>query len=111
MTAQLVDTGAAVELDVTAVSSTLIPTIPPGITKFSLVGRNVVLSGTNGQAGYTYYLLTTTNLAKPINQWNTVATNVLGAANYTFIGTNAAGNRGQQFYRLSSTNYNPISPY
>ena len=92
------------------VSSVLIPTIPPGITKFSRAGANVVISGTNGQAGYTYYLLTTTNLANPINQWNTVATNVLGAASYTFIGTNAAGNSGPQFYLLSSTNYNPVSP-
>jgi len=109
--ANLNNTGTEVDLDVTSVPSTLVPTIPPGITNFSLAGGNVVISGTNGQAGYTYYLLTTTNLATPLNQWNTVATNVLGAASYTFIGTNAAGALGQQFYRLSSTNYNPVSPY
>jgi hypothetical protein len=92
----------------TVVATVLIPTIPPGITNFSLVGGNVVIRGTNGQAGETYYLLTTTNLTKPRNQWKTVATNVLGASNYTFIGTNTVTpNLGQQFYMLSSTNYNP----
>ena len=109
--AHLNDTGSEVDLVVTSVPSTLIPTIPPGITSLSLAGGNVVINGTNGQAGYTYYLLTSTNLATPVTQWNTVATNVLGAASYTFIGTNAAGNLGQQFYRLSGTNYNPVSPY
>jgi hypothetical protein len=93
---------------ITVVTSVIIPTIPPGITNFSLVGGNVVISGTNGQAGGTYYLLATTNLTKPRNQWKTVATNVLGASNYTFIGTNAVvTGSGQQFYMLSSTNYNP----
>jgi len=109
--ANLNDTGSEVDLVVTSVPSTLIPTVPPGITSLSLAGGNVVISGTNGQVGYTYYLLTTTNLATPVSQWNTVATNVLEAASYTFIGTNAAGSLGQQFYRLSSTNYNPVNPY
>jgi fibronectin-binding autotransporter adhesin len=110
--ANLNDTGTELDLDVTSVPSTIVPTIPPGITNFSLVGGNVVISGTNGQANGIYYLLTTTNLAYPVSQWNTVATNVLGGAgNYTFIGTNAAGGLGQQFFRLSSTNYTPIAPY
>ena len=68
----------------------------------------MVISGTNGQAGGTYYLLTTTNLMNPRTQWKTIATNVLGGNNYTFIGTNSVtANLGQQFYMLSSTNYNP----
>jgi len=98
----------AVNGKLTVVSTGIVPTIPPAITNFSLVGLNVVISGTNGQAGGTYYLLTTTNLATPRNQWKTTATNVLGGNNYTFIGTNAVTpGQGQQFYLLSSTNYNP----
>ncbi len=110
-TAQLLfPTNKFVVLAVSA-SSTLIPTLRPGITNFSLVGgTNVVIKGTNGEAGYTYYLLTTTNLANPVTNWVTVATNVLGTANYTFIGTNAAGKLVRQFYRLSSTNCNPDTP-
>ena len=48
-----------------------------------------MITGTNGQAGDAYYLLASTNLALPLSQWTTVATNVVGAnGNYTFIGTN-----------------------
>ncbi len=43
-----------------------LPTVPPAITNFGLsFGTNVVVSGTNGQAGATYYLLATTNVANP----------------------------------------------
>jgi autotransporter-associated beta strand protein len=80
----------------------------PGITHFALNGANVVITGTNGQAGDAYYLLATTNLALPLNQWHTVATNVLNAnGNFTYTGTNVvtAGNN-QQFYSLSNTNSN-----
>jgi autotransporter-associated beta strand protein/predicted outer membrane repeat protein len=77
-----------------------------GITSFSLNGANVVLTGTNGQAGDAYYLLESTNVAKPISQWVPVATNVLGAnGNYTFTSTNVViPGYSQQFYILSNTN-------
>ncbi len=92
----------------TVVTTILVPTNPPAITNFSLIGGNVVISGTNGQTGGTYYLLATTNLMTPRDQWKTVATNVLDGNNYTFIGTNAVvQGSGQQFYMLSSTNSNP----
>jgi hypothetical protein len=97
-------------IQVLSVASTIIvPTNPPAITNFSLVGANVVISGTNGQSGATYYLLASTNLTTARNQWKTVATNVLGTANnYTFIGTNAVVlGSPQRFYMLSGTNYNP----
>ena len=83
-------------------------TSTPGITSFTLNGANVVISGTNGQAGDAYYLLGSTNLALPLSQWTTVATNVLGADGaFTFTGTNVVvpGNP-QQFYILSNTNSN-----
>jgi autotransporter-associated beta strand protein len=82
-------------------------TSPTGITSFSLNGLNIVLTGTNGQAGDAYYLLGSTNLSLPLSQWQVMATNVLGSAgNYTFIGTNAVlPGAQQQFYRLSNTNF------
>ena len=80
----------------------------PAITSFSLEGANAVISGTNGQAGGTCYLLMTTNIADPQNQWKTVATNVLGGDAYTFTGTNVVNaGSAQQYFMLSSTNYNP----
>ena len=77
-----------------------------GITSFSLNGANVVITATNGQAGDAYYLLESTNVAKPISQWVPVATNVLGAnGNYSFTGTNVVTpGSSQQFYILSNTN-------
>jgi autotransporter-associated beta strand protein len=82
-------------------------TNPTGITSFSLSGNgNVVITGTNGQAGDAYYLLETTDLTLPISQWVPVATNVLGASgNFTFTGTNVVTpGDSQQFYLLSNTN-------
>jgi autotransporter-associated beta strand protein len=80
----------------------------PGITGFKLNGLDVVINGTNGQSGCAYYLLDSTNVAQPLSQWKTVATNVLGAnGNFTFTGTNAVNpSYQQQFYILSNTNSN-----
>jgi hypothetical protein len=82
----------------------------PGITAFNITNASsVVIRGTNGEADAAYYLLSSTNVALPMNQWRTVATNILGGNGaFTFIGTNAVtpGN-SCQFYRLSNTNYNP----
>ena len=83
-------------------------TSTPGITSLTLNGANVVLTVTAGQAGDAYYLLSSTNLALPINQWRTVATNVPATSgSFTFTGTNAVTpGDPQQFYILSNTNYN-----
>lgn len=89
------------------------PTNSPTITQISLSGvgpsgGNVIINGTNGEIGATYYLLMSTNLAKPLNQWKTVATNVGSGNTFSFTETNAVtAGSGQQFYLLSSTNFNP----
>ncbi|MGA2852726.1 MAG: autotransporter-associated beta strand repeat-containing protein [Verrucomicrobiota bacterium] len=79
----------------------------PGITSFTMNVANVVISGTNGQAGDAYYLLASTNVALPLSQWTAVATNVLGAnGSFMFIGTNVVvPNTPHQFYILSNTNH------
>jgi hypothetical protein len=91
--------------------SVLIPTNSAKVTGFSLAGGNVVISGTNGQSGGTYYLLASTNMSTSLGQWKVVATNVVttnGASGaFTFTGTNvAAPSSGNQFYILSNTNSN-----
>ena len=80
----------------------------PGITSFTLNGTDIVISGTNGQAGDAYYLLQSTDLALPLSQWTCVATNVLGADGaFTFMGANVVTpGDPQQFYILSNTNSN-----
>lgn len=98
----------AADGSVQAIPGIVYITNSPAITSFSLSGANVLISGTNGQPGGTCYLLMTTNLAKPRTQWKTLATNILGGNAYTFIGTNAAiPGSAQQYFMLSSTNYNP----
>jgi len=94
---------------VTAIISTIVPTVPPHIGTFSLAGANLVINATNGVTGGTYYLLGTTNLTKPLSQWTALATNVVtasgGANAFTFTGTNVViPGTAQQFYLLSSTN-------
>lgn len=98
----------AVDGSVQVALSYVVLTNSPLITSFNLQGANAVINGTNGQTGATAYLLMATNLAEAPNQWKTVATNVLAGSGYTFIGTNAiSAGSPQQFFMLSSTNYNP----
>jgi hypothetical protein len=91
---------------------TIIPTISAGITGFTIADGNAVITGTNAQTTGVYYLLASTNVALPLNQWTPVATNVVSTNGengaFTFIGTNAVTPGGQQeFYILSNTNFNP----
>ncbi len=97
--------------DIVAPPSTIIPTNSASITSFILMNTNAIISGTNGQSGGTYYLLASTNVAKPLGLWIPVATNVVitnGASGaFMFTGTNVASpGAGQQFYILSNTNSN-----
>jgi len=96
-------------LTAVSTSSTIVPTIPPHITSFSLSGSNVSITGTNGVNGGTYYLLGQTNVALPISHWYPVATNVVttsgGTATFSFTGTNLFAPTNSGLYLiLSSTN-------
>jgi autotransporter-associated beta strand protein len=93
----------------TVVASSIVPTVSPKITGFSLSGANVVLNGTNGVNGGTYYLLESTNLTLPLPQWIPVATNVISVSgvfnSFSLTETNAVNlSAKQQFYILSNTN-------
>ena len=77
---------------------------PPGLGGLSLSGANLVLNGSNGLAGVTYHLLTSTDLALPLSHWTPVATNASSVnGNFIITLTNAANpNLRQQFYILQS---------
>jgi hypothetical protein len=61
-----------------------------GIASFSLSGKDLVVNGANGLSGATCYVLMTTNLAQPFNQWTRVATNILSASgNFTITASNS----------------------
>jgi hypothetical protein len=63
----------------------------PGISAVSLSGTNLVLSATNGVAGGTYHVLTSTNLAAPLKQWTSIETNIPTGGNFVVTITNVAG--------------------
>jgi len=51
-------------------------------------------------AGWTYYVLATTNLALPLDEWRSIATNTFDPnGNFDFTNT-PAPDGPQQFYRL-----------
>jgi hypothetical protein len=76
--------------------------LQPGIGSVRLTGSNLVFNVSNGQSGSTYYVLVSTNLALPMDQWTRVATNVLAASgNFTITATNTVTRSlSHRFYRL-----------
>ena len=49
------------------------------------LGGNLVMSGTGGTENGTYYVLTSTNLALPLDQWTRIATNQFdGSGHFSF---------------------------
>lgn len=60
-------------------------TVTPVFSGFSLSGSNLIFNGSNGLAKGTYYVLASTNLTLPWNQWTTIATNTFdGSGNFNF---------------------------
>jgi hypothetical protein len=77
----------------------------PEVVSLSLTETDAMLSGTNGLAGGSYYVLTSTNIAAPLSQWTPVATNVLSVGgDFTITATNAIlpDIGGQQFFILQT---------
>jgi len=68
----------------------------PVVNSVTHSGNNLVFSGTNGQAGGDYYVLTSTNLALPLSKWTNVATNAFSATG-TFSVTNAVSGSPSYF--------------
>jgi BspA type Leucine rich repeat region (6 copies)/PKD domain len=76
----------------------------PSLTGASLAGANLVLDGSSGQAGVTYIVLTSTNLALPLSQWTPAATNLLSASgNFTVTVSNTvSADVPHRFYVLQT---------
>ena len=55
------------------------PTPAPVIGPVQLNGTGVVFTGSNGVRGWTFYVLTSTNLATPLAGWKRVFTNSFAA--------------------------------
>jgi hypothetical protein len=61
-------------------------------------GANLIFKGTNGTAGATYYVLSSTNLTLPRLSWKREQTNTFGFGG-SFSVTNAIGT-GAKFFLL-----------
>jgi hypothetical protein len=71
----------------------------PRITSCALSAGNLLFAGTNGAPGWSYYILSSTNVALPIASWKRLATNQF-SANGTFASTNAVNGAAQQYFLL-----------
>ncbi len=72
---------------------------PPAIGNVSLSGTNVIITGTGGVTNGSYYLLASTNMALPLNQWTRLFTNSFDASG-NFAMTNGSGTNSQYFYLI-----------
>jgi hypothetical protein len=81
------------------VNFTVISSAPPIFGPVNFNGSALVMTGSNGNPGASYYLLATTNLALPIMNWTVLSTNTFdGAGNFSF--TNTAPTGPQQYFML-----------
>jgi hypothetical protein len=63
-------------------------------------GTNFILNGVGGTNNGTYFILTSTNLATPLNLWTPVATNHFGSQGQFIFTDSPPANTPQQFYIL-----------
>jgi len=78
----------------------LASTTQPGFTSITVSGTNVIITGTNGPPTASYAVLTATNVALPLSNWVSIATNQFGAGgNFSFTNGIAPGER-QRYLRL-----------
>ncbi len=74
----------------------LMPVPAPRIVHASKNGTAFVFGGTNGNPGWTYHVMVTTNLNLPLTNWTIIATNTFdGAGNFRF--TNLVSKSGEFF--------------
>ncbi|HUB87537.1 MAG TPA: hypothetical protein VMB22_06560, partial [Verrucomicrobiae bacterium] len=74
--------------------------IPPPPISVAVTGTNMTFSGSGGISGRQFYLLGTTNVALPLNQWQRITTNTFdGNGNFNFTNS-AQPNSPCQFYLL-----------
>jgi hypothetical protein len=90
---------APVLLDQVAVAAGLAEQ-PPVVNRVSLGNGQFVFSGTNGFAGDTYYVLSSTNPALPGGGWTLAGTNTFDGTGSFSITNVATSGVSQVFYRL-----------
>jgi len=67
-----------------------------------LEGTNLIFTGSGGTAAGNYYVLGSTNLSLPVNQWLRLATNTFDGAGHFNFTNNLNPNDNQQYYQVES---------
>jgi hypothetical protein len=76
---------------------------PPVIGNLFINGSSLIFNGSGGKTGGTCYLLTSTNVAFPIRQWQPIATNLFdGSGNLTLTNGFNPDLTQQHFYMLEA---------
>jgi fibronectin-binding autotransporter adhesin len=73
----------------------------PSITGITLSGTDLMLSGT-AEGTATYYVLMSTDVAKPLNQWTRISTNVLSGAYTITVANGVSAGDPKRFYTLQA---------
>jgi hypothetical protein len=97
-TLQMSADGTEVQLKVTTAPA-VVPTGPTiGTASVNVSGHSFVITGTNGVANGTYYVLTSTNLI----EWTTIATNTYDASGKLSATLPYSGSESGQFYKIEN---------
>jgi autotransporter-associated beta strand protein len=74
------------------------PATPPSFGSVTLSSSNLIMSGSGGTAGGTYYVLTATNIILPAANWPRIATNTFDlSGNFSFTNVMDSAQAGQFF--------------
>lgn len=74
------------------------PTPAPWIGEPQSNGNNLIFTAGNGVPNWTYYVVTSTNLTLPLNQWTTIATNTFDSSGDSSFTNSIDAAAPQQFY-------------
>jgi hypothetical protein len=81
----------------------------PQIAEAAMNGNNFTFNGTNGTPGWTYYVLTATNLQLPLAGWTVIATNAFDSeGSFRFTNATAPGTT-EGFYALALGTISPAA--
>ncbi len=83
-----------------AVSSTITNAPTPVTINVSFSGGNLVLSGSGGLSGATYYVIGTTNLTVPIGLWPVLYTNTFDSSGNFNVSLPVDATKPEQFLRI-----------
>ena len=78
----------------------VVSTSGPLITNAVVIGSNIIVSGSGGSAGGTFYVLTTTNLLTPLTNWVIWSTNSYDGSGAFRVTNSVTGGAPGRFYRI-----------